>query len=80
MSDEIKANAPTKDRVKTCALCSHMRTLNKGTVAECEMKAKGMHPGQKFKRMPNGEFETFAWLKARDCEHYDGDEEDQPEE
>lgn len=71
----------TKDKnvfvtVKTCGLCSHMRLSNKGLIAECEMSGKGMHPGVKFHRQPNGEFNTFAWLKARDCAHYDGDEDE----
>ncbi len=65
--------------VKTCALCSHMRTSNKGKTAECDMKGKGMHAGVKFQKKPSGDFDTFAWLKARDCPHYDGDEEDLPE-
>jgi molybdenum cofactor biosynthesis enzyme MoaA len=71
---------PTKDKqtmtpVKTCALCSHMRMSNRGKTAECDMRAKGMHSRVIFHRKPSGEFDTFAWLKARDCDHYDGDEE-----
>ncbi len=60
--------------LKTCALCSHMRMSSKGKTAECDMKARGMHPGVVFHRKPSGDFDTFAWLKARDCVHYDGDE------
>jgi hypothetical protein len=71
---------PTKDRqtitpLKTCGLCSHMRMSNKGKTAGCDMKGKGMHSGVIFRRKPNGDFDTFAWLKARDCGYYDGDEE-----
>jgi|GEM_PF-3619734 len=65
--------------MKTCALCSHMRTSNKGKTAECEMKGKGMHSGIRFQRLPNGDFETFAWLKAKDCEYYDADEDEAQE-
>ena len=74
-TDNVKADA-----LKTCGLCSHMRMSNKGKMAECEMKGKGMHPGVKFQRKPTGDFDTFAWLKARDCVHYDGDEEEMLEE
>jgi len=76
---EMTESART-DTLKTCGLCSHMRMSNKGKTAECEMKGKGMHPGVKFQRKPTGDFDTFAWLKARDCALYDGDEEDMPEE
>jgi hypothetical protein len=75
MSDETKYKQ-TMDTVKTCGLCSHMRMSNKGKTAECDMKGKGMHPNIKFQKNPNGEFITFAWYKARDCEYYDGDQED----
>jgi hypothetical protein len=79
MSDQTTDKAPTFKPVKTCALCSHMKISNKGLIAECEMKGKGMHPGVRFQRLPNGEFNTFAWLKARDCAFYDGDEEEDTE-
>jgi hypothetical protein len=75
MSDTTK-DKQTAPAIKTCGLCSHMRTFNRGRTAACEMKGKGMHPGIKFQRKPNGDFDTFAWLKARDCVHYDGDEEE----
>ena len=55
-----------------------MRMLNRGKTAECEMKGKGMHPNIKFQRKSSSEFDTFAWLKARDCAYYDGDEDDVP--
>jgi hypothetical protein len=78
MSEETNDRQPA-DTIKTCGLCSHMRTSNRGKTAECEMKGKGMHPNIKFQRQPGGDFETFAWLKARDCSYYDGDEDDAPE-
>ncbi len=65
----------TPGTVKSCGLCSHMRILNKGLTAECEMGGKGLHPGIKVHRKPGGDFNTFAWLKARDCALYDGDDE-----
>lgn len=79
MSEESRDNQAA-ETIKTCGLCSHMRVLNKGKVAECEMKGKGMHPNIKFQRKPGSDFETFAWLKARDCQYYDGDEDDTAEE
>jgi hypothetical protein len=78
MSDAISEKRT--DTVKTCRMCLHMRLSNKGKTAECAMKGKGMHAGVKFHRKPNGEFDTFAWLKARDCVHYDGDDEEMTEE
>ncbi len=74
MSDSTE-DKQTMTALKTCGLCSHMRICNKGKTAECDMKGKGMHAGVVFHRKPNGDFDTFAWLKARDCIHYDGDEE-----
>ncbi len=79
MSDETK-DKQTTETLKTCGLCSHMRMTNQGKTAECELKGKGMHYGVKFRRKPSGDFDTFAWLKARDCVHYDGDDEEMPEE
>ncbi len=77
MSDETRDKAQTFRPVKTCGLCSHMKISNKGLTAECEMKGKGVHPGVRFQRTPNGEFTTFAWLKARDCPYYDGGDDDE---
>ncbi len=77
MTDETKDKAQTFKPVKTCGLCSHMKISNKGFTAECEMKGKGMHPGVRFQRTPGGDFNTFAWLKARDCVHYDGDDDEE---
>lgn len=80
MNNETKDKGQTFKPVKTCGLCSHMKISNKGLTAECEMKGKGVHPGVRFQRMPNGDFTTFAWLKAWGCVHYDGGDEEMPEE
>ncbi|MEJ2696428.1 MAG: hypothetical protein P8013_07240 [Candidatus Sulfobium sp.] len=78
MSEETR-DRQVAETMKTCGLCSHMRIMNKGKIAECEMKGKGVHPNIKFQRKPNNDFDTFAWLKARDCAYYDGDEDDTAE-